>query len=91
MHRRIIEQGFEMGRQSLIHLNLIVQRGKLETVRIGGHAVRISEGLLNIGNVIFGKNIGTVGTGSVGIGTQNPTAGYMLEVYGKARINGSIY
>ncbi len=48
MHRRVIEQGFEMGRQSLISLNLIVQRGKLDTVRIGGHAVRVSEGYLTV-------------------------------------------
>lgn len=48
VHRYVVEQGFEMGRQSLISLNLTVQRGKLETVRIGGHAVRVSEGTISI-------------------------------------------
>jgi trans-2,3-dihydro-3-hydroxyanthranilate isomerase len=45
-HRRVIEQGFEMGRPSLINLAVDVQRGKITTVRIGGHAVRVSEGKL---------------------------------------------
>lgn len=43
-HKRIIEQGFEMGRPSIISLSLEVERGRLHTVRIGGAAVRISEG-----------------------------------------------
>jgi trans-2,3-dihydro-3-hydroxyanthranilate isomerase len=47
-HKKIIEQGFEMGRPSLIELSLVLNAGKLATVRIGGHAVRVSEGLLEI-------------------------------------------
>ncbi len=47
-HRKIIEQGFEMGRPSLINLTLVIDRGKLETVRIGGHAVRVSEGAIEV-------------------------------------------
>jgi trans-2,3-dihydro-3-hydroxyanthranilate isomerase len=47
-HKKIIEQGFEMGRPSLISLSLHITRGKLETVRIGGSAVRVSEGVLTI-------------------------------------------
>ncbi|MFM2422127.1 MAG: hypothetical protein RL291_657 [Pseudomonadota bacterium] len=43
-HRRLIEQGFEMGRPSLIHLTLVMGPQKLETVRIGGHAVLIASG-----------------------------------------------
>lgn len=49
MHRRMIEQGFEMGRPSTIELSMAVVRGKLETVRIGGHAVRIADGTLRLG------------------------------------------
>jgi trans-2,3-dihydro-3-hydroxyanthranilate isomerase len=48
LHKRIIEQGFEMGRPSLIALSLEVGRSRLITVRIGGHAVRVTEGHMNI-------------------------------------------
>lgn len=44
LHKRGLEQGYEMGRPSLIELSLQVERGKLESVRIGGHAVRVAEG-----------------------------------------------
>jgi trans-2,3-dihydro-3-hydroxyanthranilate isomerase len=47
-HRRVIEQGFEMGRPSLITLSLMVANGKLASVRIGGHAVRVTEGRLEV-------------------------------------------
>lgn len=48
-HKRVIEQGFEMGRPSLIALSFeIATRGKLETVRIGGSAVRVAEGTIEI-------------------------------------------
>jgi len=43
-HKRAIEQGYEMGRASLIELSLQVESGKLAAVRIGGHAVRVAEG-----------------------------------------------
>ncbi|NOT71550.1 MAG: PhzF family phenazine biosynthesis protein [Hyphomicrobium sp.] len=45
-HKRIIEQGLEIGRPSTIQLISTVVRGKLESVRIGGAAVRIAEGKL---------------------------------------------
>ncbi len=45
-HKRVIEQGHEMGRPSSIALTVIVEGGKLATVRIGGHAVRVVEGQL---------------------------------------------
>jgi trans-2,3-dihydro-3-hydroxyanthranilate isomerase len=45
-HKRIIEQGIEMGRPSTIQLISTVVRGKLEGVRIGGAAVRVAEGVL---------------------------------------------
>ena len=48
LHKRIIEQGFEMGRPSLISLSLQVGRGKLEAVRIGGHAVHVAEGKIEV-------------------------------------------
>jgi trans-2,3-dihydro-3-hydroxyanthranilate isomerase len=48
LHKRTIEQGFEMGRPSLISLSLQVGRGKLEAVRIGGHAVRVAEGKIEV-------------------------------------------
>lgn len=46
VHRRVIEQGHEMGRPSTIALTLVVQKGRLETVRIGGSAVRVIDGTI---------------------------------------------
>ncbi len=47
-HRRVIEQGYEMGRPSTIALTVEVEHGKLATVRIGGHAVRVAEGRIEV-------------------------------------------
>ena len=47
-YKRIIEQGFEMQRPSLINLSMAIQGGKLSNVRIGGHSVRVSEGTLTV-------------------------------------------
>jgi trans-2,3-dihydro-3-hydroxyanthranilate isomerase len=47
-HKRTIEQGLEMGRPSTIQLISTVVRGRLEGVRIGGAAVRVAEGRLNV-------------------------------------------
>lgn len=47
-HRRVIEQGFEMGRPSIIDVVLEVTAGKLGGVRIGGHAVRVAEGRITV-------------------------------------------
>ena len=47
-HRRTIEQGFEMGRPSFISLALQIGRGRLENVRIGGHAVRVATGQITV-------------------------------------------
>lgn len=47
-HRYGIEQGIEMGRPSLIHLSLTVGGDRLETVRIGGHAVRVTDGEIEV-------------------------------------------
>lgn len=48
LHKRVIEQGFEMGRPSFVTLTLAVRQGQLDTVRIGGHAVRVSEGTVTV-------------------------------------------
>jgi len=48
MHQLIIEQGFEMGRPSLIALDLDIHGGRLVAARIGGSVVRISEGTLHV-------------------------------------------
>jgi trans-2,3-dihydro-3-hydroxyanthranilate isomerase len=48
LHKRIVEQGYEMGRSSQIELSLQVEGSKLSTVRIGGHAVRVAEGMIEV-------------------------------------------
>ncbi len=45
-HRLRIEQGFEMGRPSLIELQLRKQDGKLASASIGGPAVVVTEGMI---------------------------------------------
>jgi trans-2,3-dihydro-3-hydroxyanthranilate isomerase len=45
-HKRVVEQGHEMGRPSAIQLTLIVEGGTLNSVRIGGNAVRMVEGTI---------------------------------------------
>ncbi len=45
-HALVIEQGFEMGRPSLITLGMSVANGALVAATIGGHAVRVGEGTL---------------------------------------------
>lgn len=48
-HRRSIEQGIEMGRESTVALSFeVAPRGRLATVRIGGHAVRVAAGSIEI-------------------------------------------
>jgi trans-2,3-dihydro-3-hydroxyanthranilate isomerase len=47
-HAKVVEQGFEMGRPSLIRLEMTVAGGKLDVVRIGGNAVAVAEGTLRI-------------------------------------------
>lgn len=48
VHKRIIEQGFEMGRRSFIALSLEIAGGKLTMVRIGGHVVSVAQGKLEV-------------------------------------------
>ena len=47
-HTLIIEQGFEMGRPSLITLGLEVERGILQAASIGGHAVLVAQGVIDV-------------------------------------------
>ncbi|MET0747893.1 MAG: PhzF family phenazine biosynthesis protein [Rhizobium sp.] len=47
-HPVIIEQGVEMGRPSLIHLHIDVAGGEIANARIGGQAVRIASGTLEL-------------------------------------------
>lgn len=47
-HLILIEQGFAMGRPSLINLSMRVEGGKLASATIGGAAVIVSEGYIDI-------------------------------------------
>jgi trans-2,3-dihydro-3-hydroxyanthranilate isomerase len=47
-HDFVIEQGFEMGRPSLIELTMIVKHGGLQASHIGGKAVIVSQGQLHV-------------------------------------------
>ena len=47
-YKRIIEQGYEMGRPSQIVLTLVVAGGRLTTVRIGGASVRVASGEIQV-------------------------------------------
>lgn len=46
--RLTIEQGFEMGRPSLLHLEVDKREGEVTAVRVGGGAVLVSEGTIEI-------------------------------------------
>jgi trans-2,3-dihydro-3-hydroxyanthranilate isomerase len=48
-HHFVVEQGLEMGRPSLIDLEIEVSGGRIDGVRIGGDAVVIARGALDIG------------------------------------------
>jgi trans-2,3-dihydro-3-hydroxyanthranilate isomerase len=43
----VIEQGFEIGRPSEVHLEIVVDGG-LRIVRIGGHVVKVATGIMEI-------------------------------------------
>jgi trans-2,3-dihydro-3-hydroxyanthranilate isomerase len=47
-HKKIIEQGFEMGRPSLISLSFEVAAGRLSGARIGGSAVIVTSGSMSV-------------------------------------------
>jgi trans-2,3-dihydro-3-hydroxyanthranilate isomerase len=41
----ICEQGFEMGRPSMIHVSIDTEGGKISCVRVSGNAVKMSKGI----------------------------------------------
>ena len=45
-HKWVVEQGFEMGRPSILHVEADTAEGKVTAVRVGGTAVKMSEGTL---------------------------------------------
>ena len=47
-HPITIEQGVEMGRPSIIHLHMDVEAGAISNARIGGQAVRLATGSLDL-------------------------------------------
>ena len=47
-HQIVIEQGFAMGRPSLITLGMRVEGGKLVSATIGGAAIIVSEGTIDL-------------------------------------------
>src|SRR6185437_10778446 len=47
-HMLTIEQGFEMGRPSLIALGLVIENGALASATIGGSVVLIGDGALDL-------------------------------------------
>lgn len=47
-HTFVIEQGYEMGRPSLINLSLEVQNSKLVQAKIGGDVIEFSRGVISI-------------------------------------------
>ncbi|MBO3760738.1 PhzF family phenazine biosynthesis protein [Ciceribacter sp. L1K22] len=47
-HPVLVEQGVEMGRPSYIHLHMDIKDGSISRARIGGQAVRIATGTLEI-------------------------------------------
>jgi trans-2,3-dihydro-3-hydroxyanthranilate isomerase len=47
-HRFVIEQGYEMGRPSLIELQLTIAGGALKSATVGGPAVVVTEGMIEV-------------------------------------------
>lgn len=47
-HPMMIEQGIEMGRPSYIHLHMEVKDGAIGRARIGGQAVKVAEGVMDL-------------------------------------------
>ena len=45
-HLLVIEQGFEMGRPSILHLRIDVVAGELASVTVGGSAVLVAQGTI---------------------------------------------
>ncbi len=47
VHTAHLEQGYEMGRPSDVHVEFEVASGKLRAIRVGGHAVQVMRGELD--------------------------------------------
>eukprot|EP00913_Durusdinium_trenchii_P021250 g19963.t1 len=47
-HSLVVEQGVEMGRPSFIHLHIDAKGGEIARARIGGQAVKLAEGTLDL-------------------------------------------
>lgn len=47
-HKWFVEQGYEMGRPSQVHIEADVAGGALTAVRVGGQAVRVSQGEIEV-------------------------------------------
>jgi trans-2,3-dihydro-3-hydroxyanthranilate isomerase len=63
-HRRVVEQGYTMGRPSLLTLMVEVTAGALTGVRLGGHAVRMSSGTLGVLPGVVPTGASSAGTGA---------------------------
>jgi trans-2,3-dihydro-3-hydroxyanthranilate isomerase len=50
--RWLIEQGFEMGRPSLLHLEVDKEGGEIAAIRMGGSSVFMSEGTMEVPEVL---------------------------------------
>jgi trans-2,3-dihydro-3-hydroxyanthranilate isomerase len=48
LHRRVLEQGIEMGRPSRIELEVDVREGAIDRITVGGHAVPVTRGTLEL-------------------------------------------
>jgi len=48
LHRRVLEQGIEMGRPSRIELEVDVREGRTERISVGGYAVPVTRGTLEL-------------------------------------------
>ncbi len=48
LHRRVLEQGVEMGRPSRIELEIDVREGRVDRITVGGHAVPVTRGTLEL-------------------------------------------
>lgn len=47
-HRWIVEQGYEMGRPSQVHVTGVIRGQRVVEARVGGYAVQVTEGSLDV-------------------------------------------
>jgi trans-2,3-dihydro-3-hydroxyanthranilate isomerase len=46
----VVEQGYEMGRRSLLHIEADRSAGRITAVRVGGDTVLVCEGTIETGD-----------------------------------------